>query len=70
MKEDLAHKRYLSSKEVEEVYGLTTRTLQTWRSKPFGPRFVKIDRKVLYDVRDIESFLEGYKKETVDEYIL
>ena len=34
----------------------TTRTLQRWRAKPYGPPFMVIGRTVFYRTSDIEAF--------------
>lgn len=36
--------------------GVAASTLENWRSRGFGPKFLKIGRKVMYDPRDIEAW--------------
>jgi len=40
-----------------ELLGVSTRTLQAWRVKGAGPRFVKIGRAVRYRRRALIEFL-------------
>ena len=49
-------KRYLSPKEVEQVYGIKVGTLANWRLYAKGPKFVKIGRMIRYRVEDLEAF--------------
>jgi predicted DNA-binding transcriptional regulator AlpA len=34
-------------------------TLERWRSLGFGPQFVKIGRRVLYRVSDVEAYIDA-----------
>lgn len=46
----------LTSKEVAERLRLHPQTLVNWRVKGDGPRFIKLGRKVLYPLVEIEAF--------------
>lgn len=48
---------FLSEIEVAKRYGLSRRTLQTWRGRGEGPPTVKAGRKVLYSRADLDSWL-------------
>ena len=48
--------RWLDITDMLEQYHISSRTLQTWRSK-CGLRFSKIGKKIYFDVRDVETFL-------------
>ena len=39
--------------------GLQKNTLEIWRTKGIGPRFVKVGRRVMYRVSDIEAYLDA-----------
>ena len=44
--------------EAARRIGVLPHTLQSWRSRGTGPRFVKLSaRAVRYDVRDIDAWL-------------
>jgi predicted DNA-binding transcriptional regulator AlpA len=50
--------------EVSKQLNITATTLQAWRSKSKGPRFIKIGSCVRYDSKDITEWLEANTKET------
>ena len=54
-------KQYLSEKEVSKYFGYSRSTLQHWRWKGEGPKFIKIKNKVLYPSSEIESFFGSFK---------
>ncbi|MDZ4087167.1 MAG: hypothetical protein U1E69_10240 [Tabrizicola sp.] len=37
-------------------YGKTVRALQRWRSKGYGPTFMRIGGSIFYRMEDIEAF--------------
>jgi excisionase family DNA binding protein len=54
-------------KEAADYVRLTKSTLDQWRTAGKGPRFIKAGRKVLYDVADLDRWLEAHKqKSTAD----
>jgi hypothetical protein len=47
----------LTEKELAERWKLTTRTLQGWRSKQIGPRFVRLgERSIFYRLDDVLAY--------------
>ena len=50
--------KMLDAKRVSEVYSICEGTLGQWRSLRKGPKFYKVPggRKVLYDIKDLETF--------------
>ena len=50
--------RYLTPKKAAEVFGLSAKTLANLRSQRKGPRFVKLRKKVLYPVDELERWLK------------
>lgn len=46
----------LTPKETAERLRMTVGTLSNWRVQGVGPRFIKLGRKVLYPVVEIEAF--------------
>lgn len=43
--------------ELAERWGLTTRTLQFWRKKGFGPQFIRLgERSIFYRRQDVEAY--------------
>lgn len=52
-----AMKPRLNEKEVAECLGVAPATLRKWRTTGEGPRFLKIGRRVVYDVEVIQAFV-------------
>ena len=49
--------RKLDTLEAAEYIGAKPGTLEVWRVRGTGPRFIKLGRTVRYDVRDLDAFL-------------
>jgi excisionase family DNA binding protein len=49
----------LGNGQAANYLGVSENTLPRWRWQGFGPRFIKVGRKVLYRVEDLEDFLKG-----------
>ncbi len=59
--EQLKIKEFLSSDEVEALYGIPRATLATNRSRNMGPSFIRIGRSVAYTHKDILEYIHaGY----------
>lgn len=53
--------------EVAEMLGVSTKTLEYWRWKKIGPKFIKIGRLARYLESDVVAFIqELIKKEVVN----
>jgi predicted DNA-binding transcriptional regulator AlpA len=48
---------YVSEREVEASGLVSRRTLQSWRLRGRGPRYIKVQRSVRYRLSDIEEWL-------------
>jgi len=48
--------RYLTTKQLAERLGISTRTLERWRSKGRGIRWSIWGNKALYSIGDVEAF--------------
>ena len=48
--------RHLNQVELADRWGLSPRTLENWRWRGEGPPFVKIGRKVVYRLLDVEAY--------------
>ncbi|GBD50254.1 helix-turn-helix domain-containing protein [Methylopila sp. Yamaguchi] len=60
--------QYLTTYEVARVLRRSTTTLERWRTKGTGPRYIKMGGTVLYDPTDIEAFVdEGRRRKTRGE---
>lgn len=47
---------YLTTREVAEKLRRSPRTVEDWRQLGTGPRFVRINRSVLYPAVEVERF--------------
>jgi predicted DNA-binding transcriptional regulator AlpA len=57
-------RRYLTTKQAAELLVISPATLDTWRSRGGGPTYIKAStRRILYDRRDLEAWLEARKLE-------
>ncbi len=46
-----------NEKELADRWKMTARTLQSWRAKNIGPRFVRIgERSIIYRLQDVEAY--------------
>lgn len=50
-----------------EIVGLSHRTLEGLRTRGGGPRFVKLGRRILYDVDDLATWAEQNKKSSTSD---
>jgi predicted DNA-binding transcriptional regulator AlpA len=48
--------------EAAEYLRLKKGTLDNWRSRGRGPRFIKLGRKVSYDTRDLDHWINQNKQ--------
>jgi hypothetical protein len=48
----------LTEQEAAQSILSTPRTMARWRSTGTGPRFVKVGRRVVYRVQDLEAWLD------------
>ena len=51
----------LSTKEAAEKLGLSPGTLEVWRCHGKGGRYIKIGRRVGYDLKDLDTCVESCK---------
>jgi predicted site-specific integrase-resolvase len=48
--------KHLNQKEVAQRWSVSPRTLERWRWIGQGPRFLKVGRRVVYRIEDIEAY--------------
>lgn len=51
-------RRYLSKSALAEHYGVTERTIRTWREK--GLPGVRVGREVMYEIAVADRWIEGH----------
>lgn len=49
----------LKNDKAAEVLGLAPATLNQWRLQSKGPKYYKFGRRILYDLADIEAWIES-----------
>lgn len=47
---------YLTTKDLASRWGIHPGTLENWRQKKYGPRYIKIGRSVRYLIRAVEAW--------------
>ena len=48
----------MNEREAADYLGLSAKTLQSWRWRHEGPRWLKVGRLVKYKPADLEAYLE------------
>ena len=51
--------QFLATPEAAEYIGVHKSTLDTWRCRGEGPRFLKLGRSVRYRICDLDAYLES-----------
>ena len=51
--------RFLGTRAAAEYSGIPFNTLKQWRCQGKGPRFFKPCGRALYDVRDLDEFIQS-----------
>ena len=63
----LMDKKFLSPREVEEIYGIDSGTLANWRTYGKGPSYIKVGRLIKYVIADLEEYFERHRIQTSDQ---
>ena len=59
--------RYLDTKAAADYLGLSPSTLNRMRVTGDGPRYSKLGRRVIYDVHDLDAWIEERKRRFTGE---
>lgn len=54
---------FMTTRQAADFLGLKRNTLEIWRLRGTGPRFVKMGRAVRYRLADIEDYIEAQTKQ-------
>lgn len=54
----------LSTSELAELLRVPARTLEAWRLRGYGPRYIRLGKHVMYRPEDVEHFLDDATVET------
>lgn len=52
-------RRLLSQTELAEYLQVPVRTIEDWRTRSYGPRFIRVGRRVRYRETDVDSWLDA-----------
>ena len=58
--------KMLGPLEVKDRYSVPVGTLANWRWAKKGPRYFKVNRKILYRLEDLEDFFTANPVLTID----
>jgi len=64
--EKTVSKKMVSTAEAADLFSTSPGTLQNWRSLKKGPKFYKVNRKILYRLDDLENFFTSKPVLTTD----
>ncbi len=57
----------LGTKDAAKLLGLAPQTLAIMRVEGGGPQYVKLGRRVLYDLADLSVWIEGNKRASTSD---
>jgi excisionase family DNA binding protein len=58
-------RKYLSKKELAEFLGLSVYTIDAWVSQRRAIPFIKMGRRVMFDLQDVLDWVEAQKNHPV-----
>ena len=61
------HQTFLDSDQAAEYLGLKRTTLEAWRCRGGGPKFVKLGRAVRYRQTDLDAWIESRLRENTQQ---
>ncbi len=57
----------VDTRRAAELIGMSKRTLEKWRGEGTGPPFLKLGRRVLYSVADLEEWIRSRRRYSTSE---
>lgn len=60
--------RYVNEKEAAQYIGLSVKTLQRMRVQGNGIPFIKAGARILYDMSDLDTFMQDRKIQSTSTY--
>lgn len=61
-------KKYLTEKDASVYLKASAKTLQRHRANATGPDFIKIHGRILYDMDDLDNYVQSHKFSSTSEY--
>jgi hypothetical protein len=56
--------RYGRERTMSEIFGIPVRTWQQWRLRKTGPTYIKLQRHVLYEIAEVEKWIQEHRTPT------
>lgn len=57
-----SYRRFITTKELSEIWGIPESTLRYWRGAEIGPPYVKLGGRIKYDLVDVEHYVRVNKR--------
>ncbi len=70
MQKDLFSQRKLNVREAAAFLALSKKTLEKYRSIGGGPAYLKLGSKVVYDIRDLETWASSRRRTSTTHTIV
>jgi predicted DNA-binding transcriptional regulator AlpA len=67
LENQIFQQRYLSEKQTAEYLGLSVKTIQRHRGTGLGPAYIKAGGRVLYDLHDLDNWMQRHKIQSTSE---
>jgi predicted DNA-binding transcriptional regulator AlpA len=67
MQKNLIPQRKLNVREAAAFLALSKRTLEKYRSIGCGPAYLKLGSKVVYDIRDLETWVSSRRRTSTSQ---
>ena len=58
---------HLTTKELAARLRMSSESLAHWRIKGIGPRYIKLGRKILYPLAEVEAFERGLLRSSTSQ---
>lgn len=61
-KQEIVAQEYITAKQVEELFPISSATLKTWRARKIpGPPYSRVGDRVIYKLSDLYAFFDQHK---------
>jgi len=57
----------LKEGDVARILNDSVKTIQAWRGRGYGPRYLKIGRSVRYREEDVQAFIDSTSRKSTSE---
>jgi len=58
---------FLNTRQAAKLVGLAPNTLEIWRLRGCGPKYIKFGRAVRYRLTDLESYIQAQTRQSTSE---